>query len=258
MNRRSSLAKMNSTIEQSEESKSIDIFSKAIMGVILLCVYSTGVYLHVKIIQVSKKEKELTWKMDITNSIILMIHFFNCIFMHTLTYSIPNLHVLTGKWFCYVAKCLNVIGAAHTTGHSMLISLIKYVVIVHYQSNIPSTKKEKVKTIFFWINAFYPFLVFAICNMIRPDFIFIYDGVSSANRCLGKSEILSSLDKNASAIKLHHICNIQAPNDIISFEYFVYIVRTSICWIHVVLIYGNVWNLVEIIVYANIFRFMRR
>ena len=139
---------MNSTIEQSEEFYSIDIFSKAVMGMILLCAYIIGVHLHMKIIQVSKKEKELTWKMDITNSIFQMIHFFNCIFMHTLTYSIPNLHELTGKWFCYVVKCLNVIGAAHTTGHSVLISLIKYVVIVHYQSNITSTKKEKVKTIF--------------------------------------------------------------------------------------------------------------
>ena len=63
MNRRSSIATMNSTMEQSEEFNSIDIFSKAIMGLILLCVYSTGVYLHIRIIQVSKKEKELTWKM---------------------------------------------------------------------------------------------------------------------------------------------------------------------------------------------------
>ena len=196
--------------------------------------------------------------MDITNSIFLMIHYFNCMFMHTLTYSIPNLHEVTGKWFCYFAKCLNVIGAAHTTGHSVLISLIKYVVIVHYQGNITSTKKEKVKTIFFWINAVYPFLVFAICNMIRPDFIFIYDGVSSANRCLGKSEILSSLDNSSSIFKLHHICNIRAPNDLVSFEYLVFIVKTSICWIHIILFYGNVWNLTEIIVYINIFRFMRR
>ena len=174
------------------------------------------------------------------------------------TYSIPNLYALTGNWFCYITKCLIVIGGAHTTGHTVLISLIKYVVIVHYQSNIPSTKKEKVKTIFFWINAFYPILVVTICSMIRPDFIFIYDGISSANRCLGKSEILSSLDNSSSIFKLHHICNIRAPNDLVSFEYLVFIVRTSICWIHVILIYGNVWNLVEMIVYTNIFRFMRR
>ena len=249
---------MNSTIEQSEEFYSIDIFGKAVMGVILLCAYIIGVHLHMKIIQVSKKEKELTWKMDITNSIFLMIHYFNCIFMHTLTYSIPNLYTLTGKWFCYITKSLIVMGGAHATGHTVLISLIKYVVIVRYQSNIPSTKKEKVKTIFFWINVFYPILVVAICSMIRPDFIFLYDGVSSANRCLGKSEILSSLDNSSSIFKLHHICNIRAPNDLVSFEYLVFIVKTSICWIHIILFYGNVWNLTEMIVYINIFRFMRR
>ena len=68
--------KMNSTIEQSEEFYNIDIFYKAVMGVILLCAYIIGVHLHIKIIQVSKKEKELTWKMDITNSIIVIFQTF--------------------------------------------------------------------------------------------------------------------------------------------------------------------------------------
>ena len=30
-------------------------------------IYFVGVYFHVKIIQVSKKDKELTWKLDMTN-----------------------------------------------------------------------------------------------------------------------------------------------------------------------------------------------
>ena len=249
---------MNSTMTQNEKMDLLDLFSKVIMGSMLLGVYGIGVYLHVKVIQVSKKEKELTWKMDISNSVILLICSIHSLFMHTLTYFVSDLHTITGKWYCYLIKALYVIGSAHTTGHSFVIAVIKYVIIVHYQSTITGLKKEKVKSIFFWINLFYPVAMFAVLCMITPDFIFIYDGVSPANRCLGKSEIFSSLKKNSSAVKLHNLCNIDAPNDLLSYKYAFFIVRKSICWVHIIFLYANVWNLIELIIYVKIFKFMHR
>ena len=168
------------------------------------------------------------------------------------------MHTYTGNWFCYFSKMLSVIGSAHSTGHSFIISFIKYFIIVYHQSNITNVKKDKLKTIFFWINLIYPFVMFGMLNVIKPDFIFIYDGISTANRCLGKSEVLSNIKNNSSAIKLHDICNFQEPHDSFSLVYIIFIIRKMICWIHIIFIYANVWNLIECVIYIRIFRFMRR
>ena len=249
---------MNSTGKDVEESDSKYYFTQILIGAIVVCVYSCGVYLHTKIIQVAKKEKDLTWKMDVSNSAILILQFLHCIFMHAITYMISDLYLYTGKWFCYFSKALNVIGNAHTTGHSFIIALMKYVIIVYYQSSITNIKKEKFKTIFLWINLFYPVVVFVIFNLISPEFIFIYDGVSSANRCLGKSEMVSSLNRNTSAIKLHHICDVPEPVKLVSLDYLLFIIKKTFCWLHMVFLYSNVWNVIELLLYIRIFTFMRR
>ena len=204
-----------------EDLNTKDILSEIVMSVVLLCLYSGGVYFHIKIIQVSRKEKELTWKIDISNSVYLMMHFFHAIFIHSLTNLVSHLHTYTGNWFCYFSKFLSAIGNSHSTGHSFVISLLKYVIIVHYQSTVTNAMKEKLKSIFFWMNILYPFIVFGIFNIIEPDFMFIYDGSSTANRCLGKSEVLSSIKNNASAIKLHNICILIVPCDpgLLAYEY---------------------------------------
>ena len=249
---------MNYTINYDDKLNTKDILSEMVMGAVLLCLYSGGVYFHVKIIQVSRKEKELTWKIDISNSIFLMIHFFHTIFIYSLTNIVSNLHTYTGKWFCYFSKFLTAIGSSNSTGHSFVISLLKYVIIVRYQSTVTDVTKEKLKTIFFWVNILYPFVVFGIFNIIEPDFMFIYDGFSTANRCLGKSEVHSNLKNNASAIKLHNICILLDPQDPGLLEYMIFIIRKTICWVHVIFIYVNIWNLIECIIYIRIFRFMHR
>ena len=50
--------------------------------VVAVVIYLWGVYFHLKIIQASRKDKDLTWKVDIANSIIILFHFFQSIFMH--------------------------------------------------------------------------------------------------------------------------------------------------------------------------------
>ena len=249
---------MNSTLNYHEDLNTKDILSEIVMSVVLLCLYSGGVYFHIKIIQVSRKEKELTWKIDISNSVYLMMHFFHAIFIHSLTNLVSRLHTYTGNWFCYFSKFLSAIGNSHSTGHSFVISLLKYVIIVHYQSTVTNAKKERLKTIFLWLNILYPFIVFGMFNIIEPNFMFIYDGSSTANRCLGKSEILSNMKNNATAIKLHNICILIVPRDPGLLEYVIFIIRKTICWIQVIFVYANVWNLIECIIYIRVFRFMHR
>ena len=235
----------------------IDMITQIVMGIIVLSVYAIGIFVNTKILTALKKDKGMTWKLDIFNSSMLIFHFGHVIFMHSVTYLVKDLYVYTGPWFCYVSKAIILYGNAHCSGHSLIIAVMKYVFIVQWKWAL-NFGEDKVKKIFFWINIFYPVYVFAIFNIVRPDFLVVYEGISHSNRCLGKSEMFSSQDNKLSARKLHNMCDIDEPLDVVSFSYMVYIARKSICWLHVIFTYSNVWNVLDAIIYFRVFYFMRR
>ena len=108
----------------------LNIIIPTMLAIIIVFI---GLYLHVKIIKISKKEKEMTWKLDITNSCILIFNCSHCLFMECITHIVPNLYKYTGEWFCYTSKIINYYGSLYTIGHSMIISILKYVLIVHWK-----------------------------------------------------------------------------------------------------------------------------
>ena len=174
-----------------------------------------------------------------------------------MTIFIENIYLYTGSWFCYTSKILAIYGNGHTGGHSFIIAVAKYVLIVHY-SKVRSFGQETVKTIIFWLNIIYPAYTVAMLFLVRPDFLFAYDGLSWANRCLGKSDMISSQDVNKTAAKLHNMCEIYKSTNQTSFEYSIYVGRTTLCWLNYVIGYSNMWNIIEFFFYCSIFNFMRR
>ena len=76
-------------METNEEK--INLTSNVILSMILICLYLLGVYFHTKIIKVSIKEKDITWKLDITNSVLLLVSGMHTIFMHIITTFVDNL-----------------------------------------------------------------------------------------------------------------------------------------------------------------------
>ena len=131
-----------------------------------------------------------------------------------------------------------------------MISVMKCVIIVHWEK-VRDYGEDKVKQIFFWLNIVYPLYVLTMINAMKPDFLIVYDGISQANRCLGKSDMISSQNRNESASP-HDVCDIDAPLDKVSFEYMVYIGRKYICWLHVILVYSNIWNVLEVLISCSI------
>ena len=177
--------------------------------------------------------------------------------MKGLTYVVQDLYTFTGRWFCYTSKALNMYGNVQVLHQTSIICAMKYVIIVKHQW----TRKfgqEKLKTIFLCINILYPFFVIGVFTLVNSQFFMSYDALSHANLCLGKSDLISSLDNNRSASKMHDFCRIIEPLDKYSFEYVIYICRTTICWIHVIFFYCNMWNFTEAFIYCRIFSFMRR
>ena len=73
------------------------------VGLTVLCIYLVGVYLHIKVILISKKEQDLTWKIDIANSILLIVLFANKILIQATTYLVEDIYIHTGEWLCYTS-----------------------------------------------------------------------------------------------------------------------------------------------------------
>ena len=233
----------------------VDIAMKFLSGGIVVTIYIIGFYLHTRLIKFTKKDKDMCWMMIITNSLFILGHFAHTIIMYALTYLLDNLHTYTGSWFCYTSKTLSLIGNAHLGCHSLVIAVMKYVMIVRH-SKVQSIGKDRMKRIFVAINIIYPVFVLAIFIMINPNFLYLLDSISQANRCLGKSDLYS--EQNKTVIKMHHICKFSLPHSSWTFQNVFDLIKSVICWINLGIIYLNLWNILEAFVYFSIFRFMWR
>ena len=226
--------------------------------IITICIFLIGIYFHLKIIKLSKKEKGMTWKLDLTNSLILLAHHGHCIIMNAITYIIPDLYIYTGEWFCYTSKVLNYYGTLYTVGHSMIVSILKYIHIVQWKK-ARNIGKEKVNHAFFWINIIFPGFLVLLHFIVKPNFYVIYDGFARVDRCLGDPNNNWGLNSNRTQIKAHTVCKMLiAPSTEDHFAFAIYILRSVVCWTEVVFEYFLAWNVFEIFLYSRIFSFMRR
>ena len=215
---------------------------------IVCCLYAIGIYLHIKIIIVSKREKDMTWKIDITNSLMVIITYTFSIFMHTITYIIEDLHSYTGEWFCYASLAILYSLVIYISSHSTVILTLKYIVIVHGEK-IRNFGKEKIIELFFWFNILHPMLDIVLRLIIRPDFWFVYGGFTQINRCLGST---------SNTTTLLSLCDFPKPMHQDSFGYTLYISKRVICVLQTVMVYANSWQLFDMLFYWRIFAYARR
>ena len=236
-------------------------FSTSTIVLLILCFlcFIIGICLHAKIMSISWREKDITWKHDITNSIMLTCHYGHGILMHSMTHFFPDLHHYTGNWFCYVSRVLTYYGNLYSIGHSLIICCMKYVLIVKWEK-ASLYGKDKVINAFFFINIFHPVLNIVLHLVVYPEFIFVYDGISHSNRCLGESEGVWKQENGTSNVKLHHFCEMVENIDIDTNLAFAAMIkgRKILCYFQTSLIYVMAWNIIEIVLYWNIFSFARR
>ena len=231
------------------------LFAEIAIGASAVLIYVIGVYLHTKKVKICWKEGEVAGKLEITNSIISIIHWFFVITIYGITHVVKDLHGYTGKWFCYSSKIILSIGDAHIMGHSFFIAFLKFMVINY--AGPDNTRKEKFKKICFVLNLLYGVIVVGILNMVRPDYIFVYHS-SMADRCFGRSGTIKSNDNTSSAANLVQLCNIPGPAPDFSFDYVIHEIRNAVCWVDVTFIYLNGANVLEAICYCRTFMVMHR
>ena len=234
-----------------------DALSVLSVLLIAIAVYLIGIYLHSKIIKVSIKEKDMTWKLDVTNSSLLIAHYTQSLFMHGITFIVQDLHKYTGKWFCYAAKVTTYYGNQYVQGHTLVISIMKYIRIIHWEW-AREFGEAKITKIFFWINFLHPISDILVHLFITPNFFWAYDGYQQIDRCLGDPKHNLVPGTNKSLTKLHNLCNLDDSDNQDTLEYSFYVVRKGTCWTQIVLFYCILGNFIEILLYSRIFWFMHR
>ena len=219
------------------------------VAAILITLYGTGLFLHVRIIKFSRKARSLTWKLDISNSIALLIHYGFSIFIHTITYFIKDLYLITGEWFCYTSKVILHSGIMYLTAHSMVISIMKYTAIVHEEK--VRVRKDVVMERFFWINILHPIVGVLLCLAQDSDFYVRYGGFETINTCLGDS----NMGRDYTLISM---CSFTTPSDSSSISHLLFLLRRVFCISGVVLFYASAFNIIDSLFYFRTFAFMRR
>ena len=227
-----------------------------------ICFYLIGAYFHLRIIKISKKDKELTWKLDAMNSIIILLMQFNNLSVQILTYGVTNLYIYTGEWFCYASKVIAFYSNLYVVGHSLIISILKYIMIVHWE-NVRNWGNSKFVTVCSGIDVFHPILTILIWLSIRPDFFWAYDGMAQIDRCLGDPKDMwnSAYDEllsNKSLAKIHNLCQFAGETQSSNLELVIHVFKTFLCWTIVAWEYLAAFNILEIFAYCLTFRYISR
>ena len=231
------------------------LLSEVFVGITVIFIFTIGAYHQIKKIQICLKEDGVCNKLEITNSIVVTLHLFNCVALYGITYVVKDLYLYTGEWFCFLTKIILASGDAHMMGHSFLLALVKLLVIVHAETDV--VRKEKIKNVAFYINCVYGIVVVGILNIARPDYVFVYHS-SMADRCFGRSGVMKLDDNTTSAANLAQLCDITYPSQQLTFDYVIAFIREFICWLDVSFIYLNAANVLEGLCYLHIFAYMNR
>ena len=217
-----------------------------------------GFFLHIKITKAAKKEQEVTCTLDVTNSCVLMVHYLNMLITYSLYDNIKNFYMYTGEWFCYVSKVAVYYGTLYITTHSLVVSVMKYFIIVRWQE-VENYGREKVILFFFWVNILHPAFTIALHLIIRPDFFWAHDGFGQIDKCLGEEYLETKKNNSNHKVLTLDFCDDFFETD--SESYFwdlIALVRTIACGVQIIFLYLSAWNVFEIFFYFLIFQFLKR
>lgn len=131
------------------------------------CMFCVGIFIHLKTIVFYLEEKIKTWKMHVFHAGMLIMFFGVQIFFQAITHYVPNLSTHIGSWICYIGSFNSFYGYHAVLGHSLWISIEKYVLIVH-TSKIRKFGEEKLEQIFFLVDMIVP-LVLTMIAMITTN-----------------------------------------------------------------------------------------
>ena len=233
-----------------------DLSNFLIANSVLIVIFLIGLYLQIQIIILSKREKNVTWRIDICNSIVMIFFYSFRISFEVITHFIPILHPYTGRWFCYLALFINMFGAISVISHSMIVSVYKYIYIVH-NGLVRYIGVNKISIASMWFSLFLPVML-TLMFVMRPTI----PSYSSIYNCLGM-EVEKSIHVNeSSAIKVKRLlfCGFDdfSVMEYGLMDYFINIINIMGCFISILVVVVIIANIIEALLYYKIFSFIQR
>ena len=226
-----------------------------IAGVVIqTLLFLIGLPIQLKTIYVCSKDKESkTWYIHLIHSIALIINFGFQIILQPVTKSILNLSSYTGEWICYLTLFLRIYGFYIISINSLLVSVIKYIYIVHNEK-VRSIADDKLKKVFVITYLGFPFTMAMIGCMTKD--ILTFDEVI---RCFALSD--TEDDKFHAWVakrQNHFLCPHGWTDQDIDESYYLYIVQQCVCGFRRIVISIINTNTLEAFLYYKIFRKMDR
>ena len=92
-------------------------------------------------------------------------------------------------------------GIIYGSGYSLVVSVMKYVIIVHWQK-VQSIGKDVVQELFFYMNFLHPLVTILLQMMVKPYYFRDLDGIAEIEGCIEDHNPDFSLAKNTTYTKL--------------------------------------------------------
>ena len=227
---------------------SVDILIHILAQIVLFFI---GTIIQVKLISVSQKEKDKCWKVHVTHSVVLILNFSFSISFETIIHFEPLLSQHIGSWFCYGASFVTYYCFYSIVTHSLIISLMKYLYIVHHVK-LSKLNEETLQFWFLVINIMHP-LFLTISNIVASD----WGSNTSLNTCFAQvEENPDSHETLEEPTKKPFLCILwnSYTEDLDAS----YVLRRCLCFVRSVVNVIINSNILEGFFYFSIFRKMKR
>ena len=214
---------------------------------ILLCIFTVGMFLQIKIIKGLKQDRTTAWEIDLSHSVVMMVHFSFVILFEIAIYTIPTLDAHHGNWVCSASFYLRMLGAGEIFFHSLIISFYKYLFIVHHFMviNIGPDRMKKI------LRCVYLLLLIggSLSYTFRPNF----RAFNSVHNC-GTQQSETDVDLPN---RLFMCGTVDLKYNTI-YDYVMNIATAMFCSVQTILAMLIYLNILEIFFYIGIFRHMKR
>ena len=224
----------------------IDIATKLGFS-ILLIVFAIGVFLQIKIIKALKQDRTTAWEIQLSHSIVMLLHFSFVIIFEIAIYSIRSLDTYLRNWVCSATFFLRIVGTTEIICHSLMISFYKYIFIVHHNMAV-KIGIDRMKKILCFV-----YLLFTVGNSLGYIFRPNTSAFNSVHNC--------RVHQVQTKVDLSHqlfMCGIADHQYDGGYDDLMNIVTGAFCSIQTIIFMLIYLNILEIFLYISIFRHMKR
>jgi len=211
--------------------------------------FLAGLFINTKIVLSEwKKSESKTWQIQIVCSVCSTIYFVFDLPFTAISGAIPDLSKYTGDWFCNLATFIISYGIVSITTSSFVISVMKYVFIVHPFKAL-QWGNDKIQKLFLAVYITIPGLT-AMFVIVTKDI----ESYTYLRMCFG----MKTEDLETDVWKRMFLCNLKEIGIDKSYNTHLQNGIQSVCIIRSILLFLISSNIMEAFFYYQIFKKMKR